>query len=315
MHHRHEVAVRGGDHVDHLVRLGQFLLHDDHREGGSAGGDVAGAGTHGVRRDHAGAGVAFRRAQRHAGLQVAGDVQPLGARLGQETGLFAGAEHLRQDVTQLPREALLFHELLELLHHVGPVVPGGRVHGQHAGGVAHAQHLLAGELPVDVAGQGGEIGDLGHVLLAVQDGLVQVGDAPAERNVVDEQLGQFRGGGTRVGVPPGAEGNEQAALLVERHVPVHHRADADGAEALDLHVVLLADVGAEVGVALLEAEPDEFLAVGPEAVHELVFPLVAALGDGDVVLIDQDGLDAGGAELDAEDGPAGFDGSSRVHVT
>ena len=96
---------------------------------------------------------------------------------------------------------------------------------------------------------------------------------------------------------------------------MHHRAEADGAEALDLHVVLLADVGAEVGVALLEAEPDELLAVGPQAVHELVFPLVAALGDGDVVLIDQDGLDAGGAELDAENGPAGFDGSPCVHLT
>ena len=105
------------------------------------------------------------------------------------------------------------------------------------------------------------------------------------------------------------------SFLVEGHVPVHHRADADGREVLDLHVILLADVGTEVGVALLEAEPDDLLAVGPETVHELVLPLVTALGDGDMVLIDQDGLDAGGAELDAEDGPSGFDGSPCVHLT
>ena len=33
------------------------------------------------------------------------------------------------------------------------------------------------------------------------------------------------------------------------------------------------------------------------------------------VLIDQDGLDAGGAELDPEDGFSGFDGSPCVHLT
>jgi hypothetical protein len=58
----------------------------------------------------------------------------------------------------------------------------------------------------------------------------------------------------------------------------------------------------------MEAEPDDLLAVGPQAVHELVFPLVAALGDGIVVLVDQHRLDAGGAELDAQDRFSGFDG-------
>ena len=82
---------------------------------------------------------------------------------------------------------------------------------------------------------------------------------------------------------------------------------------LDFHVIQAADVFAEVGVALLQAEPDGLLAIGPQAVHELVFPLVAALGDGTVVLVDQHRLDTGGAELDAQDRFSGFDGYPRVH--
>ena len=204
-------------------------------------------------------------------------------------------------------------ELFELLHHVGAVVPGFGIHRQHAGGVAHAQDLLAGELPVDVAGERGQVADVPHVGFIVQDGLVEVGDAPAERDVVHEQLGQLRGGGSGVGVAPGTERDEQVSALVEGHIAVHHRADADGGQVLDLHVVALAHVGAEVGIALLQAEPDHLLAVGPQAVHELVLPLVAALGDGNVVLVHQYRLDAGGAELDTEDGLAGFDGSRCVH--
>ena len=71
---------------------------------------------------------------------------------------------------------------------------------------------------------------------------------------------------------------------------------------LDLHVITLADIVAEVGIAALQAKPDGLVAVGPEAVDKLVFPLVAALGDRNVVLVNQYRLDAGGAELDAEYG-------------
>ena len=84
---------------------------------------------------------------------------------------------------------------------------------------------------------------------------------------------------------------------------------------LDLDVIAGLHIGPEGGVAVLQAEPEGLLAVGPEAVHELVLPLVGALGDGFVLLIDQDGLDTGGSELDAQDGFAGFDGDPRVHAT
>ena len=82
----------------------------------------------------------------------------------------------------------------------------------------------------------------------------------------------------------------------------------------DLNVITFAHVIAQVGIAVLQAEPDGFVAVGPQAVNELVLPFVAALGDRDVVLVDKHSLDAGGSELDTEDGPSGFDGSSCIHT-
>ena len=243
------------------------------------------------------------------------DIEALRAVLGQHACRRACGQNLRQDVTKLPWESVGRDEIVELLDHVGPVVPGLGIDGYHARCVADSQHLLAGELPVDIAGQGGEIGDLGDMLLLVQDGLVQVGDAPAQGNVVNEQLREGRCGLTGIGVAPGAEGDHEVAFLVERHVAVHHGADADGGEMLDLHVIALADIVAQVSVAVLQAEPDGFVAVGPKAVHELVFPLVAALCDRNVILVHQHRLDAGGTELDAEDGFSGFDGSSCVHLT
>ena len=72
-------------------------------------------------------------------------------------------------------------EVIELRQHRSVVAPGGDVDREHAAGVADAEHLLAGQLPVDVAGQGGQVGDAVDMVLAVQDRLVEVRDAPPMR--------------------------------------------------------------------------------------------------------------------------------------
>ena len=61
------------------------------------------------------------------------------------------------------------------------------------------------------------------VLLAVQDGLEQVRDAPAMGDVVPEQLAQLLGGLAGVGVAPGPERRQQFAVGVEGEIAVHHR--------------------------------------------------------------------------------------------
>ena len=151
VHHGHQITVRRGYHIYHLVGLGELFLHHNHGEGRGSGRYVARAGPYGVGGHHAGACVAFRRAQRHARLQMARDVQPLGAQFRELSGGFAGAKDLGQDVLELPRELPGSHQGIELLNHIGPVISGGGIYGQHAGGIAHAQHLLSGEFPVDVA--------------------------------------------------------------------------------------------------------------------------------------------------------------------
>ena len=70
-----------------------------------------------------------------------------------------------------------------------PVRLGG-VDREHPRGLAHAQDVLAGEPPVDVAGQRREVREPRQVRLVLEDRLVEVGDAPALRHGEVEQLGQ-----------------------------------------------------------------------------------------------------------------------------
>ena len=57
----------------------------------------------------------------------------------------------------------------------------------------------------------------------------------------------------------------------------------------------------------MKSIPDTVDAVGPESVNELVFPLVATLCYWLVLLIDENGFDAGRAILDTENGLTCFD--------
>ena len=167
-------------------------LQHDHREDAGAGAHVAGARRDGVRRDHAGAGVALGRAERGAGAQRAGRVEQGGALGGQLTGGPAGDEHLGQHVGEVETGARVGDEAVVPAHELGVVVVRRGVDREHARGVADAEHLAAGELPVHVAGERGEEPHLGDVRLVVEHGLVEVGDRPAQRDVGAEQLGRAR---------------------------------------------------------------------------------------------------------------------------
>ncbi len=151
------------------------------------------------------------------------------------------------------------------------------------------------------------------MLLVVEYGLIEMADAPAERNVVDEQVAEHSGSLGRVGVSPCTERHKDVALLVERHVAVHHGADAYGSKTFNLYIVGSLDVGPQIGIAVLQTVPDGLDAVGPQTVDKLVFPFVTPLGYGVVILIDEHGLDAGRPEFDAENGFALLNGGFGVH--
>ena len=312
MHHGHLRAGGSGDGLQLGTDLGQGLLQDDHRKDRGARGHVAGALAHGIGGHHAGLGVALGRAQRDAGLQLPGHVQQLRACLGESSGVLARHQHRGQDVPELPGEALVRHQGVELFHHLLVEVVGGRVDREHAGALADAQHLFAGELPVHEALQGGHEADVGHVGLAVQDGLVQMGDGPALGDVEVEQPGQLLRGLAGNGVAPGAEGHQQLILFIEHDVAVHHGGKAHGSQLLHAAAVLGLHVPDHVGIAVLQAGDDVLQVVGPDVVDQLVLPVVRALRDGGARLVDQHGLDAGGAELHAQARPAALDGGANL---
>ena len=73
-----------------------------------------------------------------------------------------------------------------------------------------------------IASQRGQELDVLHVLVTVQDALVQVRDAPAQGDVVVEQLAELGSCLASVRVTPCAERHQNLLLLVEGHVAVHH---------------------------------------------------------------------------------------------
>ena len=300
MHHGHGPPGGGGDHVDFGIDLAQRLFQHHHGKDRRARRYVARALGHAVGGGHAGARVAFRRAQRRVRFQRARGVQQPRARLGQAPRVLAGAQHLGQNIAQLPRIALRRDLRVKRREHPRVIVAGLAVDGEHARRVAHAQRLHARQLPVHIARQRGQEGDALHVLLAVQNGLIQVRDAPALGNVEGKQRRQLLRGLGGHGVAPGAEGGQLVARRVKGQVAVHHGRDAHGFQAREGLAEGFLRVAGQVRVCVLNARPYIVQMIGPYPVLQTVFPVVRAHGHGRVIRSDQHRLDARGAQLNAQ---------------
>jgi hypothetical protein len=81
---------------------------------------------------------------------------------------------------------------------------------------------------------------------------------------------------------------------------MHHGAEADGADGPERDIVLLKNLIPEISIAILQACPNIFETVSPDAVFVAVFPFMAARGDWLMIRADQHRLDACRAELDAK---------------
>ena len=104
-------------------------------------------------------------------------------------------------------------------------------------------------------------------------------------------------------------------LTVESHIAVHHGADTYGCQVLNLYVILIAYIGTEIGIAVLQAVPYSLVAVGPQTVHKLVLPGMTTLGYRSLVLINQYRLDTCTAEFYTQNGATGFYSFTCVHIT
>ena len=259
------------------------MLEHDHREDRGARAHVAGALRDGVRGDHARAGIALGRAERAAGLEVARGVKQARAVGREVAGALPRHEHVRQQVLDLPRDAVLGDARVELLDHGAVVVLRRRVDREHARGVSHGEAVLPREEPMGVARERREGGGAGHVLLAVNDGLVDVGDAPALGDVEREELRELARRDGRRGVAPGAERDEQRVIGVKRQIAVHHGRDAHGADVPQRHAVAPLHVGLERRIGALDSGDELVLSIGPVRTVEGVLPVERADGDGVVL--------------------------------
>ena len=210
------------------------------------------------------------------------------------------AQHLRQDFTNLPAKALVSHLVLELIQHFPVKLLGSRVNREHTGGFAYAQSLLSGQLPVNITCQRGHEIDFRHMLLAVQNCLIQVGDAPSLGNVILEQFGQFPGSLAGNGISPGTEGYQLLPILIKYQIAVHHGADSDGTHLGKLCAVFFLHVLFQGSKAALQSLPDQIQRIGPDTVAKLILPIEISHCDSLVAFIYQYRLDTGRTQFNTK---------------
>ena len=231
VHHCDRVARGRGHHVHLGIRARERPFQNQHRKHAGSGADVARALTDAVGRDHAGARVAFRRAERNASLQHTARVEQCRALWREPPGFGACGQEPGKDIRNLPSIALLGDQLLERFQHAFVERERVAVHREHAGAVANAKHAFTRQPNMQVAGERREKRDGANVRFLVQHCLIQVRNAPALRNVkVKAFRERFRRRSGRC-VAPGAKRREQAVVLVEREVAMHHGGNAHCADA------------------------------------------------------------------------------------
>ena len=300
VYHGHRASVGRGHHVDLRMNLFQILFQNHHGEYAGSGGHVSGALRHAVGGRHSGSRISLRRADGNARLQVSAHIQKLRPFFRQRARIVSREQNLRQDIGKLPGIAFVRDQLFKGIDHGRVVLLRLRIDGKHARRLADAEHLSARQLPVYIARKGGQISDILHVLLPVQDGLIEMGDTPSLGNVEMKGFRQLHGRLFRDGVPPSPEGHQHLPVFVKWKITVHHGAEAKRADRGQGDAVFFLHVLRHVSVAVLQPGPDILLAVGPDIVFITVFPLVAAGGDRSVVLSGQNRLNPGGTEFNSQ---------------
>ena len=150
--------------------------------------------------------------------------------------------------------------------------------------------------------------------LLVQNGLIQVGNAPSLGNVEVQHLAQLGGCFAGDGVAPGAKRCQLVSVLVKGKIAVHHAGDANGAYFGQRNAEFFQDILLQLGVAVLNACGHRLHGVGPDAVCQLILPFVSARGNGNVVFVNENCLDAGRAKLNAQSGVFQIHGFSSLYA-
>ena len=233
----------------------QRLFQNVHRKSRGAYGNIAGALSHAIGAHHAGTCIALRRCQQCARLQISGRVQKPCPFFCQTACTAACRKYPRQDVSQLPRLLLHLFQAVKFCQHPCIIGTGSLIHWEHAGSIAYAQHLLATQLPMDIACQSGKEAYFRHMRLLVQHCLIKVGNAPALGNIEAQCLGQLICRLSCNIVPPSAEWHQQLILCIKRQIAVHHGTDAHCTDFLKPDAVFFLHAGSHRPVAGLNPLP------------------------------------------------------------
>src|SRR5215216_2465729 len=170
---------------------------------------------------------------------------------------------------------------------------------------------------MDTACQRSQMAYICEVRFLVQDRLIEVCSAPTLWNVELEQIREFLCCLSGHSVSPCTERDEQISILIECYIAVHHGTETDGANGLERDVVLLQNLVPKLAIAFLQAGPNIFETVCPDAVFVSVFPFIASRCNWRMILADQHRLDASRAKFDAKSGISAlncFLGIVSIHV-
>ena len=166
MNHSNRLAGRRGHQVDFLIDLFQRMLQHHHGEDGCTGRHIAGSGCNCIGSGHTRSRVTFCRSKGNARRQQI--IQHRGTGIGQLTSVLACNQNRRQDIGQvLPGKILSCHQRIKLGKHGFIVTILFTVNGEHAGCFPDADGIDTGEHIVDIACQGGNVGNSFHMFLAI----------------------------------------------------------------------------------------------------------------------------------------------------
>ncbi len=256
MCHGNQITRRRCHQIDLRIHILQILFQNDHAKTRRPSRNIAGSLCNCIGCDHAGSCIAFRRAERNSCLQFARNVQKLCALFSQNARLLARLQILREYIGHLPGISLVRDQCIEFIHHRCIIIPCLHADREHSGAVADADHLLAGQLPVNIGRQRCHKMNVLYVILAVQDRLIQMRNAPSLRNIVVEQLRQLFCCLAGNGVAPGAERYQQLILVVKRQIAVHHGTDANGRQTMDGNAVFILHISPKIRIASLQSCPN-----------------------------------------------------------
>ena len=302
MHHCRRLPVRRHDDINVPINLLKWPLQHIHRENGRTNGDIARPLTDAVRGNHSRARIAFRRAHgaaRHKSTALIQKCRPLGREF---TCCPPCHEYTRQDVIQLFMKCRRCRKPGKYFQHTRIVRLCRGVDREHARCIVDAEHLFAGQLPMDIAGERRHIVDLRHMHLARQQRLIEVRHTPPFGNVERKRAGKRLCGLSRRIIPPRPKRNKQISCRIKSEIPVHHSANSHRCNMLNGYSVPLFHTLSEIRICTAQAAPDLILMIGPIPSIKMILPRITPLCNHIAFCINQNGFDPCRAQLDAQKG-------------